>query len=47
MDFVSKETSSKLSGNKLVGLHIDESGNRKKGSIPLVLPHNTVAMLEK
>jgi SRSO17 transposase len=31
MDFVSKEANSGLSGNKLVGLHIDESGNRKKG----------------
>jgi len=31
MDHVSKEASSKMTGQKLIGLHIDESGNRKKG----------------
>lgn len=31
MDSVSKQASSSLNGNKLIGLHIDESGNRKKG----------------
>jgi SRSO17 transposase len=31
MDHVSKEVSSKMISPKLIGLHIDESGNRKKG----------------
>ncbi len=31
MDQVNKEVSSKMTGQKLIGLHIDESGNRKKG----------------
>ena len=31
MDFASNEASRKLKGSKLVGLHIDESGVRKKG----------------
>jgi SRSO17 transposase len=31
MDHVSKEVSSKMLYQKLIGLHIDESGNRKKG----------------
>jgi SRSO17 transposase len=31
MDHVSKEVSSKMPHHKLIGLHIDESGNRKKG----------------
>jgi len=31
MDHVSKEASSKMCQQKMIGLHIDESGNRKKG----------------
>jgi len=31
MDYVSKQASAKLSTNKLIGLHIDETGVRKKG----------------
>ena len=31
MDYVSKEASSRLTTNKLIGLHIDETGVRKKG----------------
>ena len=31
MDHVSREVSSKLTANKLIGLHIDETGVRKKG----------------
>ena len=31
MDYISNEARSKLKGTKLVGLHIDESGVRKKG----------------